>query len=396
MTTEGRSDTALAHSRNGPARSTTVPSHPGQPTPMPRSIVVVGPLPPPSGGMANQTRQLARLLAAEGMQVTIVQTNAPYRPAIVASWRGIRAFFRLLPYLAQLRRAVRGADVVHVMANSGWAWHLFAAPAVRIAARRGVPVIVNYRGGEAAAFFERAFARVRPTLAKTAAVIVPSSFLQRVFARWNVDTQIVPNIVDLALFSPPAVPSSDVELFVARNLEDIYDVATAIRAFAAVRRAHPSARLVVAGSGPRRADLERLADELGLGAAVTFTGRLDNERIALQYRRARIALNPSLADNMPISLLEAMATGIPIVSTNVGGIPDLVEHERTALLVPPRDPEAMAAACLRLLGDDRLAQRLRAAGIEEARRYTWTSVRPQLLAAYARAAATRPLPRNAA
>ena len=122
-----------------------------------------------------------------------------------------------------------------------------------------------------------------------------------------------------------------------------------------------------------------------MGDAVTFTGRLENERMADLYRRARVLLNPSLADNMPISLLEAMASGTPIVTTNVGGIPYLVEHEKTALLVAPREPDAMAAATLRLVREPALAERLRVAGLEAARCYTWASVQPRLFGVYARA-----------
>jgi len=351
----------------------------------PRSIAIVGPLPPPSGGMANQTQQLVRLLSEEGIRVTLVQTNFPYRPAFVGRVRGVRALFRLFPYLVRLWQAAGHAELIHVMANSGWAWHLAAAPAVWIGSLRGVPVVVNYRGGEAAAFLARQFRWVRPTLRRAAAVVVPSAFLERVFAGWNVGTEIVPNIVDLALFRPAPSRTSQLDLLVARNLEDVYDVGTALRAFVIVHRVHRDARLIVAGSGPCRPKLEHLSAELGVDGAVVFTGRLDNEHMAERYRNAAIALNPSLADNMPISLLEAMASGTPIVSTNVGGIPDLVAHEETALLVPPGDPEAMAAATLRLIDDSMLAERLRAAGIVDARRYTWESVRPRLLVAYARA-----------
>ncbi|HET9645641.1 MAG TPA: glycosyltransferase, partial [Burkholderiaceae bacterium] len=112
-------------------------------------IALVGPLPPPGGGMANQTRQLAELLEREGASVLLVQTNAPYRPAIVGRVPVIRAAFRLLPYIASLWRAAGRSDVLHVMANSGWSWHLFAAPAIWIARLRGIPAVVNYRGGEA-------------------------------------------------------------------------------------------------------------------------------------------------------------------------------------------------------------------------------------------------------
>ncbi len=73
--------------------------------------------------------------------------------------------------------------------------------------------------------------------------------------------------------------------------------------------------------------------------------------MAALYRSADVMLNPSLADNMPISVLEALASGVPVVTTNVGGVPYLVEHEKTALLVPPQNPEAMAEAVLLLLND---------------------------------------------
>src|SRR5215472_2658947 len=92
-------------------------------------VGLVGPLPPPEGGMANQTRQLANLLAGAGLKVEVVQANAPYRPQWVGRVRVLRAAFRLFPYLGQLWRCAAHCDLFHVMANSGWAWHLVAAPA---------------------------------------------------------------------------------------------------------------------------------------------------------------------------------------------------------------------------------------------------------------------------
>lgn len=358
------------------------------PASAPASLTLVGPLPPPSGGMANQTRQLARLLEQDGCRVTIVQTNAAYRPSWIGRVRGIRALFRLAPYLRTLWRATRDADVVHVMANSGWAWHLFAAPAVWIARLRGRPAIVNYRGGGAEAFLAHQSLLIRPTLRRASRVVVPSRFLERVFRARGVATEIVPNIVDLARFHPGERGVAGAHIVVARNLEDVYDIPTALRAFAHVRERHPQARLTVVGSGPARGALERIVDELGLRATVTFTGRLDNERMADVYESANLALNPSRVDNMPISLLEAMASGVPIVSTNAGGIPDMVDDGKTALLVPIGDAQAMAAAALRVLDDRELARSLRSAGIEAARRYTWAEVRPLLYAVYAKATAS--------
>ena len=349
------------------------------------AVGLVGPLPPPSGGMANQTRQLARLLEEAGLAVELVQVNRPLRPAWLERLRWMRAGLRLIPYMIRLWRCSGRVDVLHVMANSGWSWHLHAAPAIWIARARSVPVIVNYRGGEAADFLARQSAWVRPSLRRAFAVIVPSGFLEAVFRRFGIATEIVPNIVDLSRFRSGPVRPAGRHLIVTRNLEDLYDIGTALRAFAEVGRTFPDATLTIAGSGPCLADLQRLAAELGVASRVRFTGRLDNERIAELYRQADLVLNPSTADNMPISLLEGMASGVPIVSTDVGGIPFLVEDGVTALLVPPRDPARMASAALEVLSRPELARRLRTAGIAMAARFAWTEVRPALFAVYARA-----------
>jgi glycosyltransferase involved in cell wall biosynthesis len=292
-----------------------------------------------------------------------------------------------VPYLHALRRATKGTPVVHVMANSGWAWHLFAAPAIWIASLGRRPLVVNYRGGGAEAFLGRESGLVRPTLRRAACVIVPSRFLERVFRAHGVAVEIVPNIVDLALFHPRDHARSGGHVVVARNLEDIYDIPTALRAFARIREQVPNARLTIVGSGTAQAALERMSGELGLADAVTFTGRIDNERMADLYRTVDLTLNPSRVDNMPVSLLEAMASGVPIVSTNAGGIPDMVEDGTTALLVPVGDAAGMAAAALRVMNDPVLARSLRDAGFEAAQRYTWAAVRPLLYRAYEKARA---------
>lgn len=347
-------------------------------------IGIVGPLPPPSGGMANQCEQLVRLLAEEGASVTLIRTNSPYRPAWAGRWPVLRAGFRLVPYLLALWRGIGRCDVVHVFANSGLAWHLFAYPALRVARWRRVPVIVNYRGGLADQFFSRAPRHVLKALSAASARVAPSAFLERVFEKHGLDVDVIPNIVDLSRF----VPRQDVDfgdsphMLVTRNLEDIYDLPTALRAFALVRLRHPGARLTVAGSGPSLAALEQLARELGIDNSVKFVGRIDNASIPALYARADLMLNPSTADNMPISILEALASGVPVVSTDVGGIPDLVQHERSALLVPARSPQLMADAALRLLGEPALRAALRQRGLEEASRYAWPAVRSKWRRAY--------------
>jgi len=352
----------------------------------PLHIGLVGPLPPPYGGMANQTQQLAELLRSEGLTVSLVQTNATYRPQWVSGLPLARAFFRLIPYLYALWQLAGRCDVIHIMANSGWSWHLFAAPAVWIAKFRQVPVVVNYRGGEADTFLAKSARSVRLTMRQTSALIVPSGFLKTVFTRFDMPVTIVPNIIDIARFSNPAPHrATRRHLLVPRNLEPIYDNETAILAFSIVHRSHPDATLTIAGSGPLAESLGALAKKLGLSGAVIFAGRLDRDAMAQAYRAADIAINPSLVDNMPNSVLEAMASGIPVVSTNVGGVPFIVKDEHTALLVPPKSPEAMAKAILRLMDDSALSDKLIDNGLADVQKFTWQQVWPVLAEVYGKA-----------
>lgn len=354
-------------------------------------ICVVGPLPPPSGGMANQCEQLVRLLREEGLEVKLVRTNEPYRPAWVGRLPIVRAVFRFFPYLFRLWIAASRAEVMHILANSGWAWHLLAAPAIVIGRVRGAAIIVNYRGGDADRFFSSAPRYVLNLLKKANARVAPSAFLFRVFVRYGMDAEIIPNIINLSRFTPVAPKDfgDAPHLIVTRNLEPIYDIPMAIRAFARIRAVFPGARLTVAGSGPELGRLQALVIEEGLDGCVYFPGRIENADILVLYNSADCLLNPSTVDNMPISLLEAFASGVPVVSTNAGGIPDMAEHGVSALLVSIGDDTAMANEAIRILQDSQLAMKLRQAGLKEVSKYAWPQVRTLWLNAYCQVTATK-------
>jgi len=311
--------------------------------------------------MANQAKQLVSLLEENGAQVNFVRVNSPYKPRCIKGVKGLRALFRLIPYFWQLWRQIRHSDVVHVLANSGWSWHLFAAPAVWVGWLLGKPVVINYRGGEAETFFGRAWRWVAPTVNKSRAVIVPSSFLQRVFAKRSVSAGIVPNILDLERFKfddKKPFEGDAPHLVVTRNLEKIYGVDTVLNAFSIIKIQYPNARLTVAGCGPEEIALKAQAEGLSLTSSVTFSGRLEPLQIVALYQDADLLLNASTVDNSPNSLIEALASGVPVVSSKVGGIPDLVEDGKSALLVPPQQPEALADAAIQLLSDKALCKEL--------------------------------------
>jgi glycosyltransferase involved in cell wall biosynthesis len=152
-----------------------------------------------------------------------------------------------------------------------------------------------------------------------------------------------------------------------RSFERHYNVACVLRAFARIQQSHPHARLILAGDGKERGALEDLARELDL-QHVEFLGRVVPDRMPGLYDAADVYLNAPDIDNMPGSILEAFASGLPVVTTDAGGIPYIVRHEETGLMVPRGDHEAMAAAALRLLEDPALGGRLSACAFAECRR----------------------------
>ncbi|WP_333797333.1 glycosyltransferase family 4 protein [Rheinheimera sp.] len=359
-------------------------------------ICLIGPIPPPAGGMANQTRQLKLLLEQEGAIVSMVAVNAPYQPSFIGKIPGLRALFRLLPYLLHLYRAIGQTDVCHLMANSGWSWHLFAAPAIWIAHWRKKPMVMNYRGGHAKQFFEGAWSVVGPSVRRCSAVVVPSAYLRRVFAEFATDAVVIPNVLEQKRFYPAAdlnakltvIPAKP-HLIVTRNLEAIYDIATAVRAFALLKTSFPQATLSVAGSGPEEHALRALCQELKISDSVHFLGRLHADQMAELYRSADLMLNTSLVDNSPNSVIEALACGIPVLTSNVGGIPDLVSDGVDAVLLPPGDAALFSQHAVEILTNNRLRQQLIENGLAKTARFAWSSVSQALFHTYQTAISSR-------
>jgi glycosyltransferase involved in cell wall biosynthesis len=138
---------------------------------------------------------------------------------------------------------------------------------------------------------------------------------------------------------------------------------------------------VLAGDGYLRAELEALARELNL-RNVEFLGRVEPARMHELYDAADIYLNSPNIDNMPGSIIEAYASGLPVVTTNAGGIPYIVTNGKTGLMVERDDHEAMAGAALRLLEDQQLATLIARAAYDECRKYRWQAVREEWLGLY--------------
>jgi glycosyltransferase involved in cell wall biosynthesis len=150
----------------------------------------------------------------------------------------------------------------------------------------------------------------------------------------------------------------------------------------------PDAELTLVGSGPEERRLRALAAELRL-ERVTFAGRVNPDDIAHAYAAHDIYLQTPNIDNMPTSIIEAYASGLPVVSTEAGGVPAILTHGVHGLLAPLNDHEALAARVLQLLGYPHQAGQMARAAREVSRSCTWSAVRQQWLDVYRSAAAVR-------
>lgn len=250
--------------------------------------------------------------------------------------------------------------------------------ASRICRRFGIPVVMVLHGGAMPAFMARHPRWATRVLSRAEMLVAPSAFLARAVKERGLQVQVIPNLLELHKYPFRVRQRLEPRLLWMRTFHPIYNPAMAIRAFERIRRVHPEARLVMAGQekglGPA---VRKMVGDLGLDEAVSFPGFLDGPAKAREGNAADIFLNTNHIDNMPVSVLEACAMGLPVVATAVGGVPDLLTDGQTGLLVGDDDWAAMAEAVDRLLHDEELAERLSRNGRRLAEASAWENVRPQ-------------------
>jgi glycosyltransferase involved in cell wall biosynthesis len=294
--------------------------------------------------------------------------------------RFLRTLIREPLYWWNLWRRLKDVDVAHIYSASYSSFLLAPLPAHLAARLRGKKTLINYHSGEARDHLERS-SIARRALQSADRLVVPSRYLAEVFAEFGLPTLVVPNLVDLAQFPYRERRPLRPHLVCTRGFHPYYSVDVVIRAFSQVQKLFPDAQLDLVGKGRQERELRELVHELQL-TGVNFPGVASRQEIAGFYDRADIFINASWLDNMPLSVLEAFASGTPVITTAAEGIRYLVEHERTGLLSPTGDPEALAANVVRVLRESTLAAQLAENAHDECRRYAWSRVRDQWLEVY--------------
>ena len=317
-----------------------------------------------AGWVPSQSEVIAPLLKSDGFDV---------------AWSSARIgrLSRLVDLLATVTRSARRTDVAVLQVFGGLS--LVGEDLVSLCCRAlRVPLVLVLHGGDMPRFMTRYPRWSRRVVGRASVLVTPSSFLAVAIQQHGFAARVVPNSIDLAKYPfrlrGPVAPN----LFWMRTFHRIYNPGLALRVLARLVPQVPDVGLTMAGQEKGEGEAIRtMARELGVAERVRFVGFLDAEGKSLEAARADIFLNTNHIDNMPVSVVEACAFGLPIVATNVGGIPYLLEHETTGLLCPDDDADMMAAGVLRLLREPTLARRLSEKGRLLAESCAWEVVRPQ-------------------
>lgn len=326
-----------------------------------RSVLVITPC--VHNGLPTQGSLIAERLSEAGVQVGLL-TRAKSRLGRLLDV-ACRAFWLSARYDTVL---------VDVFGERAFVYESLAILYARFWKKR---LVVVLRNGMLPDFVNRWPRWTRFILSKPALLCAPHGFLQERLSTVSIRVDgVIPNFVDLEKYPYRRRGSLAPKFLYLRGMYPIYNPEMALRAFALIQQVYPQASISMAGrEGPESERCRRLASDLGL-RHVQFLGMVAKGEIPVLANQHDIHLHTNRLENMPVTVIEMWACGLPIVGTDVGGMPYLVRNGVDAILVPSEDYQAMAAACLKILSDSHFAERLSLEGRSRAEGLAWDRVKP--------------------
>jgi L-malate glycosyltransferase len=315
-----------------------------------------------AGHITTQGQITADLFAAEDYEVFCVSSK-------------INRIARLTEIAAALIKNHRRFDLVLLEVYSGLSL-IIADVASLICKIFKLPLMMVLHGGNLPEYIEKHPRRTKRVLRRADCLVAPSLFLAQKIGDYGFEISVVPNVIELDSYPFRERTKLSPHFLWMRSFHPIYNPEMAIEVFAELRKSYPNATLTMAGVDKGlEPELKKMVAELNLSDAVSFPGFLDAKQKAEAFSEADIFLNTNRTDNMPVAVVEACAFGLPVVATNVGGLPHLISHGENGLLVENENVGEMIGAVKLLLEDASLAQKISRNARQLAERSAWKNVR---------------------
>jgi glycosyltransferase involved in cell wall biosynthesis len=329
-------------------------------------ILLVGNFLSSSVGTRSICEELSLRLAAHGWQ--IIETS-----------HKTGRLFRLADMVSSVITRRKEYQIAYVEVYSGLAL-IWAEIIVRILWLLQKPLLLALHGGGLLDFAQRYPGRVARLLQHARIVVTPSLFLQAGLRPFLPAIEYIPNAVDVSQYHFRLRQRPAPHIIWLRAFHQIYEPELAVKTIS--RLVGDFKELTLTMIGPDKGDgsltsVMKLAERLGVASHLSIAGPIPKTQVPVWLARGDIFLNTTRFESFGVSVMEAALMGLPIVTTGVGELPLLWQNENTALLVPPREPEGMARAIRRILGDPELAARLSRNARQKAASFDWSAVLPQ-------------------
>lgn len=318
-----------------------------------------------TGGQRSVCEDIADRMKAKNWTVTTTSTQT-------------NRFLKPLEMLWTIARCHRRYDVanVDVFSDAAFRWAEMAGKALQ---RKQKPFVLTLHGGKLGEFAQKEPERMKRLLGRAQSVVSPSQFLRTQLQRFGSEIAVIPNAIDLDQYSPIAQPDR-ARLCWLRSLHSIYNPMMAVKCVQILKQRGQNVQLMMVGRdrGDGTAQtLRRYVAENDLVSHITFVPGVAKAQVPATLRTCGTFLNTTRYESFGISVVEAAACGLCLVTTNVGELPFLWKQDRDACLVPDDDVEAMANAVGRILKDPAFASCLAENARRQSRNFCWEQILPQ-------------------
>lgn len=317
-----------------------------------------------AGYITTQGQITADLFTAEGYETVCVSAK-------------INRLARLAEIASVLIKNRRRFDLVLLEVYGGMSF--FIADIVSLICKFfKKPLIMVLHGGGLPALIGKRPSWTKRVLRRANCLVAPSTFLAQNIGKHGFKIKVIANVIDLDIHPFHERRRISPRLIWMRSFHPVYYPQMAVKVLDELRKTYPNATLTMGGVDKGlEPEIKQMVAEMNLSDAVRFPGFLDTEQKAVEFSKADIYLNTNRIDNMPVSVLEACAFGLPVVATNVGGLPFLISHGENGLLVENENATEMVEAVKLLLEDSDLAQKISRGGRALAEKSGWQSVRAE-------------------